>query len=168
MKFRFYQPFITILILAILCLSVVSCDSTNRKNSKEIAVSHVFPNDNWAFEEEVLEFDFDISDTTKNYSVSLALTYDTAVAILRDIPLSVTLNTPDGMQSVAKSHFNLKRDENMGIRLANSGSIAEASVVIFPERRFKAAGTYHLTVYRRAEKADNYGFKELTAKVKPS
>ena len=42
---------------------------------------------------------------------------------------------------------------------------AELPVVVYPHRKLKTAGTHTLTVYRRAEKADNYGFLSLTTKV---
>ncbi len=113
----------------------------------------------------MLDFDFDIEDTTRFYELSVALDYDTNVATLRDIPLSLTLKTPDGMQSVSKSHFLLDKANNPDIKMLQ-GNTAELEVVVFPRRKFRAPGTYTLTIYRRAEKADNYGFISLATKVK--
>ena len=169
MKRNFIRGFWMVVVAVLLTSTLFSCDSIKRKGvskhwSKE--VTHTFPNTNWAFEEEVLNFDFDIEDTTQRYEVSVTLLYDTAVATLKDIPLALTLSTPDGMKSYANSHFRLDRQVNNNIRLEGSGSYAEDEVVVYPDRKFKALGTYTLTVYRRAEKADNYGFISLTAKVK--
>ena len=146
--------------------TMVSCNNGSSANRNWLAENtHAFPNTNWAFEEEVLDFDFDIKDTAKRYDVLVSLVYDTAVATLQDIPLSFTLSTPDGMKSFSTSHFLLNRKDNPDIRLTGEGSNAEVDVLVYPERKFKVPGKYTLTVYRRAEKADNLGFISLTTKV---
>lgn len=167
-KIVFKHGFWAVLIAVLMASTLYSCDNASKKRacrhwSKE--VSHPFPNTNWSFEEAVQNFDFDIEDTTRFYEVSVALLYDTAVATLLDIPLSLTLSTPDGMKSFSTSHFLLKKQENPDIKMVE-GNKAEASVIVYPSRKFKVPGTYTLTVYRRAEKADNYGFHSLSAKVK--
>lgn len=151
-----------------LLFSIAACDSlSNRRGGNDIQeVRHEFPNTNWAFEEEVLDFNFTIEDTAKYYDVSVALVYDTTVAALPDIPLSLTLSTPDGMKSFSTSHFLLNRKENPGIKPTGDGNNAEIDVVVYPRRKFKVPGTYTLTVYRRADKADNFGFVSLSAKVR--
>ena len=148
--------------------TLVSCEPHLRKHvckNFSIEVNHPFPNTNWAFEEEVLDFSFDIEDTTTLFDISLVLLYDTAVNTLKDIPLTLTLSSPDGMKSICASHFLLDTQTNPDIKIA-SGSNAELNVVIYPKRKFKVPGTHTLTVYRRAEKADNYGFQSLSAMVK--
>jgi hypothetical protein len=78
----------------------------------------------------------------------------------------MTLTAPDGMQSIAASHFLLDKEANPDHKIKiTTGNNAEANVVVFPHRKFKVPGTYKLTVYRRAEKADNYGFLSLATKV---
>ncbi len=168
-KMNFQRGFWTMAVALLLLAGAVSCGKVSKNRVSRnwsVEVPHEFPNTNWAFEEEVLDFDFEIKDTTQRYEVSVTLLYDTAVATLKDIPLALTLSTPDGMKSFANSHFRLDRQENSKIRLAGSGSFAEDEVVVYPDRKFKVPGNYTLTVYRRAEKADNYGFISLTAKVK--
>ena len=168
-KINFKRGFWMVVVAVLLTATLVSCDSIKRKGvCKHWSVEkiHNFPNTNWAFEEEVLNFDFDIEDTARRYEVSVSLLYDTAVVTLKDIPLTLTLSTPDGMKSYANSHFHLDRKENNKIRMKDSGSYAEDEVVVYPDRQFKVPGTYTLTVYRRAEKADNYGFISLSTKVK--
>ena len=113
----------------------------------------------------MLDFTFDIEDTTKRYDVVVSLVYDTTIATLLDIPLSLTLSTPDGMKSFSTSHFLLDRKDNPDIRPTGKGTAAEVNVTVYPDRKFKVPGTYTLTVYRRAEKADNYGFISLSTKV---
>lgn len=158
--------FIIATLIAVFSL-LISCDSKKAGKDKEIVVSHEFPDWNWAFEEEELTFEFPISDTTKEYQIALLLKYDTAVATLKNIPLYITLNTPDGMRSVVSSQFKLDREDNSLIRSYGSGSEAEVSVVVFPKRKLRTSGKYSLVVYRKAEKADNYGYKELSAKITP-
>ena len=167
MKKKIYQQGIMTVIAAILLtFTLASCHNGNRTNRDWVSEkTHEFVNTNWAFEEEVLDFTFDIEDTTKRYDVVVSLVYDTTIATLLDIPLSLTLSTPDGMKSFSTSHFLLDRKDNPDIRPTGKGTAAEVNVIVYPERKFKVPGTYTLTVYRRAEKADNYGFISLSTKV---
>lgn len=163
------QGFLAVMAVLLMAAFVTSCDSFSKKRAYRHwsrSITHTFPNTNWAFEEEVLEFPFDIEDTTRFYEVSLSLLFDSSVVTLTDIPLSLTLNTPDGMQSMSKSHFLLDPRTNSDIKLAEDGKNLEATVIVFPRRKLKAEGTYKLVVYRRAEKADNYGFISLTSTAK--
>ena len=151
----------------LLVSALVSCEPYSKKHACKnfsITVTHEFPNTNWAFEEEVLDFSFNIEDTATYFDVAVILAYDTAVASLKDIPLSLTLSAPDGMKSFSTSHFLLDKENNPDIKIT-SGNNAEVSVVVYPHRKFKVPGTYTLTVYRRAEKADNYGFQSLATRV---
>lgn len=169
MKLKFYQQFFAkCVIVSVIAICAVSCNNFSNKHSKSKVMiqTHEFPNTNWAFEEEVLNFDFDIADTTRDYQIALNLKYDTAVVTLKNIPISITLKTPDGMQSIAASKFDLEQNNTNKISMQN-GTLSEANVIVFPKRRFKAIGNYQLTVYRRAQKADNYGFIELTSQVTP-
>ena len=157
MKKTIYQQcFFAAVAVIMAAVSLVSCN--NGKHSDRnwlMEETHEFPNTNWAFEEEVLDFNFTIEDTAKRYNVVVSLVYDTAVATLQDIPLSLTLSSPDGMKSFSTSHFMLNRKENSDIHLTGDGRRAEVNVTVYPERKFKVPGNYTLTVYRRAEKADN-------------
>jgi hypothetical protein len=167
-KINLKQGFLAVVAAVLLISTLVSCEPYSKKHvckNFSIEVFHHFPNTNWAFEEEVLDFSFDIEDTTTLFDISLVLLYDTVVNTLKDIPLSLTLSTPDGMKSFSQSHFLLSRKENPDIRPTGKGNGAEAEVVVYPHRKFKVPGTYTLTVYRRAEKADNLGFESLTTKV---
>ncbi len=167
-KINLKQGFLAVVAAVVLISTLVSCEPHSKKHvckNFSIEVTHPFPNTNWAFEEEVLDFSFDIEDTTTLFDISLVLLYDTALNTLNDIPLSLTLSSPDGMKSFSQSHFLLSRKENPDIRPTGSGNMAEVDVLIYPGRKFKVPGTYTLTVYRRAEKADNIGFESLTTKV---
>lgn len=167
-KINFQHGLWAIIAVSVLAFTMFSCKPYSKKHvckNFSIEVFHHFPNTNWAFEEEVLDFSFDIEDTTTFFDISLVLLYDTVVNTLKDIPLSLTLSTPDGMKSFSTSHFLLDRKENPDIRKSGTGNTAEVNVVVYPHRKFKVPGTYTLTVYRRAEKADNFGFESLTTKV---
>ena len=158
------QGLITVIAAILLTFTLASCKNNSDKDWISVS-THEFVNTNGAFEEEVLDFSFDIEDTTKKYDVVVSLVYDTTIATLLDIPLSLTLSTPDGMKSFSTSHFMLDRKDNPDIRPTGNGTAAEVNVTVYPERKFKVPGTYTLTVYRRAEKADNYGFISLATKV---
>lgn len=168
-KINFQHGFWTVVAAVLLISTLVSCEPYSKRHACKnfsITVTHEFPNTNWAFEEEVLDFNFDIEDTATYFDVALSLLYDTAAVTLKDIPLTLTLTAPDGMQSIAASHFLLDKEANPDLKIKiTTGNNAETNVVVFPHRKFKVPGTYKLTVYRRAEKADNYGFLSLATKV---
>ena len=167
-KINFQHGLWAIIAVSVLAFMMFSCEPHSKKHvckNFSIEVNREFPNTNWAFEQEVLDFSFDIEDTNTLFDISLILLYDTVVNTLKDIPLSLTLSSPDGMKSFSTSHFLLDRKENPEIKKTGTGSTAEVSVLVYPHRRLKVPGTYTLTVYRRAEKADNYGFLNLSTKV---
>lgn len=167
-KINFQQGFWAVTAILTLAFLAFSCEPYSKKRACKhwsVTTTHTFPNTNWAFENEVLEFSFDIEDTTKCYDIAVSLLYDTLVATLKEIPLSLTLSTPDGMKSVASSQFLLDPKRNPDVRMEGNGNKAEVDVVVYPNRKLKVPGTYTLTVYRRAEKADNYGFISLSTKV---
>ena len=148
--------------------TLVSCEPYSKKHvckNFSINVSREFPNTNWAFEQEVMDFTFDIEDTATYFDIALSLLYDSSVVTLKEIPLTLTLTSPDGMKSIATSQFLLNPLVNKDIHPEGNGNKMIADVVIYPHRKLKTAGTYTLTVYRRAEKADNYGFISLSTKV---
>ena len=148
--------------------TLVSCEPYSKKHvckNFSINVSREFPNTNWAFEQEVMDFTFDIEDTATYFDIALSLLYDSSVVTLKEIPLTLTLTSPDGMKSIATSQFLLNPLVNKDIHPEGNGNKMIADVVIYPHRKLKTAGTYTLTVYRRAEKADNYGFISLATKV---
>lgn len=166
-KINFKHSFWTVLTAVLFVSTLVSCEPHSRKHvckNFSIEVNHPFPNTNWAFEEEVLDFSFDIEDTATLFDISLVLLYDTSVTSLKDIPLTLTLSSPDGMKSISSSHFLLDKENNPDIKMVDTYT-AELNVLVYPKRKFKVPGTYTLTVYRRAEKADNYGFLSLSTKV---
>lgn len=167
-KINFKHGFLMVVAAVLLTSTLVSCKPYSKKHvckNFSITVTHAFPNTNWAFEEEVLDFNFDIEDTTKYYDVSLNLVFDTTVTTLKDIPLSLVLSFPDGMQAMSQSHFLLDPKTNSDVKATGDGNNAEVTVVVFPHRKLKSVGTYNLNVYRRAEKADNYGFISLSSVV---
>ena len=168
-RINYQQGILAVIAVILVAFTTVSCNRTSKDRVSKhwsIETVHSFPNTNWAFEEEVLDFNFDIEDTATYFDVALSLLYDTAAVTLKDIPLTLTLTAPDGMQSIAASHFLLDKEANPDLKIKiTTGNNAEANVVVFPHRKFKVPGTYKLTVYRRAEKADNYGFLSLATNV---
>lgn len=165
-RITYQQGILAVIAVILIAFTTVSCNRTSKNRVCKhwsIETVHSFPNTNWAFEEEVLDFPFEIKDTTRSYDVSVILRYDTSVVTLTDIPLSFTLSAPDGMKSFSASHFLLDPETNKDIKMVDGH--AEATVLVYPSRKFKNLGTHTLTVYRRAEKADNYGFISLATKV---
>ena len=167
-KINFQHGFLAIIAAVLLISTLVSCEPYSKKHACKnfsIEVTRNFENTNWAFEQEVLEYSFDIEDTATYFDIALSLVYDTAVVTLKEIPLTLTLTSPDGMKSIATSQFLLDPKANKDIRPEGNGNKAVLDVVVYPHRKLKTAGTYTLTVYRRAEKADNYGSISLATKV---
>ena len=167
-KINFKHGFLAVIAAVLLTTTLVSCEPHSKKHvckNFSITVLHEFPNTNWAFEEEVMDFSFDSEDTATYFDIALSLLYDSSVVTLKEIPLTLTLTSPDGMKSIATSQFLLNPMVNKDIHPEGNGNKMIADVVIYPHRKLKTAGTYTLTVYRRAEKADNYGFISLATKV---
>ena len=162
------QAFLAVVAAVLLTSTLVSCRPYSKSHvckNFSISVSREFPNTNWAFEQEVMEFNFDIEDTATYFDIALSLLYDSSVVTLKEIPLTLTLTSPDGMKSVATSQFLLDPKANSNVHPEGNGNKMIADVVVYPHRKLKTAGTYNLTVYRRAEKADNYGFISLATNV---
>jgi hypothetical protein len=167
-EINFKQVILAVAAAVLLISSLVSCKPHSKKRVSKnfvITVPHEFQNTNWAFEQEVMDYNFDIEDTVTYFDIALSLLYDTSVVTLKQIPLTLTLTSPDGMKSIVTSQFLLDPKVNNDIRPEGNGNNAELDVVVYPHRKLKVPGTYTLTVYRRAEKADNYGFISLATKV---
>lgn len=167
-KINFKHGFWAVAVAVLLTSTLVSCRPYSKSHVRKnfsISVSQEFPNTNWAFEQEVMEFNFDIEDTATYFDIALSLLYDSSVVTLKEIPLTLTLTSPDGMKSVATSQFLLDPKANSNVHPEGNGNKMIADVVVYPHRKLKTAGTYTLTVYRRAEKADNYGFVSLATNV---
>ena len=126
-KINFLNGFWTVMAAVLLAFSTISCDGIGGKGknwSKEVV--HEFPNTNWAFEEEVLDFPFDIEDTSLRYDITVTLRYDTTVAVLKDIPLSLTLRPASSCSTrriIRTSKWWTRIPQNYrwwSIRIANS------------------------------------------------
>ena len=164
--FKKNQNFILLAaLLVIFCITATSCkNGVFSKKVKEITVAHTFPNTNWAFEEQVLTFDFDNPDTTANYQISFILNYDPQTITMEEIPVTVTLTAPNGMESFVTSTFRLKETDALTINESDGSRNQE--LVVFPKKDLRMSGRYSVSMYRKAVKADNYGFKKLSLRVK--
>lgn len=132
-----------------------------------IEIVHEFPNTNWAFEEEVMDFGFDIKDTVHAYRIEFVLNYDSTVNVIDVLPLTIALQSPDGMESVVTSKFNFDPTVNKDITPTGNGSVCEINLVVFPKKELNQIGHYNVNLYRKAVKADNYGMNSLTMRVVP-
>lgn len=170
MKNTTYQQ-IALTAFIVLCISILmtSCHKINRKDLQKepIEIVHTFPNTNWAFEEEVLDFGFDIKDTVHAYRIEFVLNYDSAANNIDKLPLTIALSTPDGSESVVSSNFNFDPTVNKDITSTGVGSVCEINLVAFPKKEFNQIGHYNVNFYRKALKADNFGFNSLTLRVVP-
>jgi len=167
MKFKTYQHLFTLTLIA-LCLSTltISCSSKN-KQKEDIVVVHQFPNSNWTFEEQVLNLDFNIIDTSKFYRIEFYLNYDSEVNQVEEFPLNVTIVSPDGMETFVSSTFNFDPKINSDITPTGEGSICNMKLIAFPKKKFNQLGKHTIQFYRKAAKYDNYGMNSLTLKVVP-
>lgn len=164
-NFKHFFLFTTIALFVSVLL--IGCQSSKKKESNEISVQHTFANTNWAFEEQVLDFPFSISDTTKEYSIEFVLNYDTATNKLRQLPVTITLIFPDGQETYVTSIMDFDREINKSIMPAANGNGVNLNLVAFPRKQLNQKGEYHVSFFRKAEKGDNFGFNNLTLKVLP-
>lgn len=167
MKNRTYQQiaFIVGIMLSVSFL-IVSCHSKNVQKD-DIIVKHEFPNQNWTFEEQVLNFDFDIVDTTRPYRIEFYLNYDTTLNELTEVPVNVTLTSPDGMETFVSSVLNFNRLVNKDITPTQQNCVYNMKLIAFPSKNLNRSGKYTVTFYRKTPKYDNYGMNSLTMKVVP-
>lgn len=156
-------------MLVSVSLLFISCQNDGRDGARkgEIMVSYEFPESNWTFEDQVLNMQFDVEDTTKNYSITFYLNYDTTANKLQELPLNITLVYPDGMETFVTSKFIFDPVLNKAITPTGKGGVCNMSLVAFPKKHLSQKGTYSVILYRKAEKYDNYGFNKITLKVAP-
>ena len=167
MKKRIYQHFIVIALI-VLTISAIATSCHRVPRQKEpIMVAHEFPNGNWTFEEQVIQYGFDNIDTISNYSIEFYLKYDTAFVEDDQIPVNVTLTAPDGMESFVSSVLNFDPKQNKDITPFSQGSVNSMRLVAFPSKTLTQKGRYTVTFYRKMPKYDNLGFISLDLKVMP-
>ncbi len=167
MKNRTYQQFafIACILLSISYL-FISCHSKNIQK-EDIVVTHDFPNSNWTFEEQVLDFDFDIIDTARPYRIEFYLNYDTTLNELTEVPVNVTLISPDGMETFVSSVLNFNMLVNKDITPTTQNCVYNLKLIAFPSKNLNQLGKYKVSFYRKTPKYDNYGMNSLTMKVVP-
>ena len=167
MKKRFYQQF-SLILLIIITVSILfpGCHRPERQR-ETIKVEHVFPESNWTFEEQVLHFGFDNIDTVNDFKIEFYLKYDTTLVATEEIPVSITLTAPDGMETFVSSVLNFDPKENKDITPFSKGSVYTMKLVAFPKKHFSQKGRYEVTIYRKMPKYDNLGFESLTLNVVP-
>ena len=167
MSSRIYQHRIFLFVLLLVTGLLLSCGHHfGNKQASDITVTHTFPDGNWTFEEQVLNFNFDISDTSNYYSISFQLNYDSTINMLTDLPLNITLTYPDGMETYVTSQFDFDPAINKSIMPTGKAGVCNMPLVAFPKKKLNQKGTYTVTLYRKAKKYDNYGFNSLTLNVK--
>ncbi|MBQ4440663.1 MAG: hypothetical protein II899_00955 [Bacteroidales bacterium] len=167
MKKRIYQHFIVIALI-ILTISAIGTSCHRAPRQKEpIKVTHEFPNGNWTFEEQVIQYGFDNIDTISEYSIEFYLKYDTTVVVDETIPVNITLTAPDGMESFVTSVLNFDPKQNKDITPFSQGSVNSMRLVAFPGKTLTQKGRYTVTFYRKMPKYDNLGFISLDLNVVP-
>ncbi len=159
-KFEIALAFAPLLLLA-------ACHSTPKQEA--IAVTHTFPQQNWSYPEQVIDFPFTITDTSKDYRIEFTLEYDSAVNVLSELPVSITLVYPDSMKTYVSSLIDFRTPgRGAVIPTERKGSGCSRTLVAFPKKRLNQPGNYRVSLYRKAEKYDNYGFSSLTLCVVPA
>ncbi len=158
---------LSVVIFSFLCSIVaISCHNTPlKKADTDISVLHEFPNTNWAFEEQVLIFPFENPDTTAEYQIGFLLTYDKESVQMDQIPVTVTMVAPDGMESFVTSVFRLHGMDSTS--MISTKGFTTIELIAFPKKQLNQKGQYKIRIYRKADKADNYGFQSIALKVKP-
>ncbi|MCR4965368.1 MAG: hypothetical protein K6A41_06895 [Bacteroidales bacterium] len=162
-KKNIWKAFLLVMLVTS-CVMVVSCNKTGSLGKKsDTVVTHQFPNTNWAFEERVLDFGFDNLDSTASYEISFVLNYDKKNVTMDEVPIAVTLQSPDGMETFVTNTLRLKEDNPEFMKEVNG--MTELSFVAFPKKNLNHKGKYHIKIYRKASNADNYGFNSLTLHI---
>lgn len=164
---RTYQQItFTLFLLIFSCFAFTSCNK-GPKQKTDIVVDHAFPACNWSYEQQILDFDFDIIDTVRPYRIEFVLSYDTTLNELEEVPVNVTIIAPDGMESFVSSTLNFDPKINKYITPSDQPNVMNMKLIAFKNRKFNQTGKYTVEFYRKAPKADNYGINNLTMRVIP-
>ncbi len=156
-----------IVLLAAPLLLLAACHSSQKQEA--IEVTHPFAQQNWSYPEQVIDFPFTITDTSKDYRIEFTLAYDSTVNVLSELPVSITLVYPDSMKTYVSSLIDFKTPEREAvIPTEHKGSGCSRTLVAFPKKKLNQPGNYRVSFYRKAEKYDNYGFNSLTLRVVPA
>lgn len=166
MKIRNYQHLAFIAFVLTVCMLFSSCHNTPSQKT-DIVVDHPFTACNWSYEQQVLDFDFDIVDTTRPYRIEFVLSYDTTLNELTEVPVNVTIIAPDGMESFVSSTLNFDPNVNKYITPSDQPNVMNMRLIAFNNRKFNQPGMYSIEFYRKTAKADNYGMNNLSLKVIP-
>jgi len=167
MKNRTYQQIAFTVILFLIAGITFNACHKGPTQKKEIVVEHAFPACNWSFEEQILNFDFDIVDTARPYRVEFVLAYDTTLNELEEVPVTITIIAPDGMESFVTSTLNFDKNVNKYITPSDQPNVLNMKLIAFKNRKFNQTGKYTIEFYRKTPKADNYGINSLDLKVIP-
>lgn len=164
-KFHVYfsLPICIILIISLPCTSCHKKDPTRH----EIVVEHHFADGNWTFEDEVIDFPFEIADTAATYRIEFDIMYDSTVNVLSNLPVTITLVAPDGMNTFVTGSFDFITSVNNDIGSTGRENECSVNMVAFPRKQLNQRGEYHIKFYRKAQKYDNYGLNCLTMRVVP-
>ena len=167
MKSRTYQQIFTVLTLVVIALfTLVSCNKKHHQK-EPIVVNQEFASQNWTFDQQVMYFDFEVTDTSKAYRIEFLLTYDSTLVELDEIPVVATLIYPDGMEAMASSNFLFDPKVNKNITPTSEPNVCNTSLIVFPKKNLNQYGAYKVRLYRKTPKYDNYGFRALALKVTP-
>lgn len=156
-----------IALMAAPLLLLAACHPS--KKQEAIEVTHTFPHQNWSYPEQVIDFPFTITDTSKDYRIEFTLAYDSAVNVLSELPVSITLVYPDSLKTYVSSLIDFRTPGRAAvIPTEHKGSERSHTLVAFPKKKLNQPGNYRVSLYRKAEKYDNYGFNSLTLRVVPA
>lgn len=164
MKKNYYtQNSIFIFIFLTIGVLISSCNSSSKKNAFE--VSQTFPENNWSYEQRILEFEQEIEASEEPFEITLTLDLADKLSVDR-LPFTFSIYGPDGSESHKPTVivFNVPEDPTT----EHLSGPKTFSKVIYDQKFFNTTGTYKLRLLQKSGKYDLRNVKSVKISAKPT
>lgn len=155
-------------IFCVLILTCVTFCSCQQKKGEETVFEQTvsFENDNWTFEQRILEFVANITDTVAPHSIEMELKYGPDNERVDQIPVSFSVIAPDGGKSVVSSAFVFVEDADESDMTQSAKQLSGPQIrSLYSKKYFNRSGEYHFRLTSAMDKYDNHNIQSLTLRI---
>lgn len=154
-------PFLIILLITT-ALSIISCNNTN-KNIFEF--KQEFTDNNWNYEQRILEFEKEIEASENPYEIALTLELTDKLMIER-LPFTLSVYGPDGSESHKPTIIVFNVPNNPETEHISGPKTFHK--VIYDKKYFNKSGVYKLRLLQKSGKYDLQNVKSITITATPT
>lgn len=163
MKKNYYSRQINLffLLLSLGAFFLLSCNSSSKTTLFE--VSQDFTDNNWGFDQRILEYEVEIEGSEDPYEVILTLELSDRLSVDR-LPFTFSIYAPDGSESHKPTVivFNVPEDPSTE-HLSGPKTVVKT---IYDYKFFNKSGTYKLRLLQKSGKYDLYNVKSMKITAK--